>query len=594
TRAAAPAAPPLAPLPVQAAPGSGVYPEPQTVTLTAAPSSAIFYTADGSDPTTSPTRARYRGPLPIAGTTLLKVVAIAPDNQRSSVLSAVYTIATTAGYRDQAYAGASAPTAKEEASELWHHADAWWGVLYHPTAPKGLRIARLDPATQLWRDVGAPTLDPRPSAKFDVLADGDMLYLAAHLMQGPNQEDVSGRRTDPGAVQFQRLRFDAARQTYRADLPPRPIAAGTMETFVLAKDTTGTLWGAFTQDNVVKVMHTQGADANWTAPYQLPTAGSAVSSDDTAALVAFGAKIGVMWSNQCPDHQGCPPNAQEHKMYFAWHADGAADAAWTGEVAYFVAGKKGADDHINLKADASGRVYAAVKTSFTQPADPLINLLVRQADGTWDAYPVGTVADDQTRAIVLLDASDDAVFVFAAAPARGGAIYVKQSSLSAIAFAPGRGTPIIQSAADATINNVTSTKQTVDRRSGLVVLAGDDGTHRYLHNTLALPRSLAAGPAAAATATAAAEQAGCADGPLYPVGADVVTTRPAPLSAVAPGLDVPPGTPGPVALAPAGTRLAIAGPYVEAGVCDRWPVQRPGDPGIWLIDERNLQAIPPP
>src|SRR5581483_1978027 len=151
---------------------------------------------------------------------------------------------------------------------------------------------------------------------------------------------------------FQRLSYNSSTKTYSLDFT-KNIAPGTMETFVIGEDTTGTIWGAFTQDLVVKVVHTQGADDDWTAPYQMPTADSAISSDDTAALVAFGNKVGVMWSNQCPDHMGCAPGLDEQKMYFAWHADGTADTAWTQEVAYFVPGKKGADDHINLKADSS-------------------------------------------------------------------------------------------------------------------------------------------------------------------------------------------------------------------------------------------------
>ena len=113
TGATDPAAPPQ----VQAAPGSGVYAEPPVVTLTASAPSIIYYTADGSDPTTSPTRARYRAPLPIAGTTLLHFVAVTPVNRRSPIGSASYTIATTAGYRDQAYlAAARQPPRRKQAN----------------------------------------------------------------------------------------------------------------------------------------------------------------------------------------------------------------------------------------------------------------------------------------------------------------------------------------------------------------------------------------------------------------------------------------------------------------------------------------------
>src|SRR5690348_10029455 len=116
------ASPPL----VHATPRAGVYTNPPTVTLMASEPGAIYYTGDGTDPTTSPTQASYRAPLPIIGSTLLKFVAITADNRRSSVLSEVYTIATTAGYRDMSYGGASAPTSKDAESELWYADGAWW------------------------------------------------------------------------------------------------------------------------------------------------------------------------------------------------------------------------------------------------------------------------------------------------------------------------------------------------------------------------------------------------------------------------------------------------------------------------------------
>ena len=50
----------------------------------------------------------------------------------------------------------------------------------------------------------------------------------------------------------------------------------------------------------------------------------------------------------------------------------------------------------------------------------------------------------------------------------------------------GVGDPFIRSSLDPKINNVTSTKQTVDSSSGLLVLAGDDSTRFYVHNFLPL------------------------------------------------------------------------------------------------------------
>jgi hypothetical protein len=165
-------------------------------------------------------------------------------------------------------------------------------------------------------------------------------------------------------------------------------------------------------------------------------------------------------------------------------------------------GPKMADDHINLKSmqEVNGQVFATVKTSLSDnvppnPSDPLILLLKRDAStGAWSTTTVSTVKDDQTRAIVMLDPSEDKLYVFATTPIGGGtinsgtaqtAIFYKTTSMSNPSFGPGPGTPFIQTAGDLNINDPSSTKQTVSAASGLVVLASDNVTRYYMHNTIA-------------------------------------------------------------------------------------------------------------
>src|SRR4051794_9606079 len=87
---------------------------------------------------------------------------------------------------------------------------------------------------------------------------------------------------------------------------------------------------------------------------------------------------------------------------------------------------------------------------------------------------------------------------------------MKKTSLDSIAFAPGPGTPVLQSSSDTHINNVSTTKQTVDASTGLALIAGDDATRRYWHTLLPLDGAIAApdteitdGPAGATDATTA-------------------------------------------------------------------------------------------
>jgi hypothetical protein len=72
-------------------PASGIYPPNQPVTITDATSGAvIYYTTNGTTPTTSSTK--YSTPIVVTATETIKAIAIAPGDLASSVASATYTI----------------------------------------------------------------------------------------------------------------------------------------------------------------------------------------------------------------------------------------------------------------------------------------------------------------------------------------------------------------------------------------------------------------------------------------------------------------------------------------------------------------------
>ena len=166
-----------------------------------------------------------------------------------------------------------------------------------------------------------------------------------------------------------------------------------------------------------------------------------------------------------------------------------------------VQGPKSTDDHISLKslqADPAGRIFAAIKTGLDEAGGsksaPQIMMLTRDpSTGDWDSAPVGRISDCHTRPIVVIDAAQQKLHVFATAPNDGcpfsgaaGTIFMKSSPLDNISFPLGRGTPVIMDASSANLNNATSTKQTVDATTGLVVLASNDTTQRYWHADIAL------------------------------------------------------------------------------------------------------------
>jgi hypothetical protein len=77
-------------------PVTGTYSSPQTVNITDATSgSTIFYTVDGSQPTTSSTQ--YAGAFPVSSTTTVKAIATAPNFTQSNTATSVITIQTGGG-----------------------------------------------------------------------------------------------------------------------------------------------------------------------------------------------------------------------------------------------------------------------------------------------------------------------------------------------------------------------------------------------------------------------------------------------------------------------------------------------------------------
>jgi hypothetical protein len=405
------------------------------------------------------------------------------------------TASADVGFRDFSYRDAGrveTPTADKPQSKLWFHDGTWWGLLYS-TLAHATRIHRLDPATQTWVDAGTG-VDSRPTARADVLSDGDTLYVVSGTTvvsewgNPPADADVAA-----GSAELSRYRYDAAAKTYRLD-PGFPVTVheGSTESITLAKDSTGTLWVTYTQHDQVWVNRTVGSDTEWGEPFVLPDAGANVHYDDISTVTTLDGAVGVMWSNQIT-----------RRFYFAMHHDGDPATAWTTEVAYgggvggCIAGC--ANDHLDVRSvrsDGSDRVFAAVKTANRNTGQPFIVLLVRDRRGNWTNTVFGTVEELHTRPMVAIDEEHRRLFLFAVAPEIGGAIYYKETSLDAPSFDPGPGTAFIEGAEDADISNPTTTRQPVNSASGLVVLASANSNARYWHNTLDLSQLPAVPPVA--------------------------------------------------------------------------------------------------
>jgi hypothetical protein len=110
--------------------------------------------------------------------------------------------------------------------------------------------------------------------------------------------------------------------------------------------------------------------------------------------------------------------------------------------------------------------------------------LACSAASNWQATPVYTQSEAHTRPILLLDTTHRKINIFSTAPESGGSIYravFDMDTLSSTSVAESK-TIFIKNSPDTRLNNATSTKQTVNSTTGLLVLASDRSTRFYLHN----------------------------------------------------------------------------------------------------------------
>jgi PKD repeat protein len=372
------------------------------------------------------------------------------------------------GYQGMHFSGTGTQvTGAKPESKLWHNDGFWWAAMWDEVGGDNF-IFRLDAVSQTWTNTGV-ILDNRSGTRADVLWDGTKLFVASHSYVNTAQSSTSGGR-------LYRYSYNATTDKYTLDTGfPVSINGWRTESLVIAKDSTGRLWATWNQGTTIMVNRSTIGGTSWGTPFALPVAdATGITTDDISSIIAFGGnKIGVMWSDQT-----------RAAFHFAIHADGAATGTWTKETA--LAGPLMADDHVNLKTDSSGRVYAAVKTSRTEATAPLVQLLVREAAGSWSSHVFGRKTDHHTRPIVVLDASHGVIHMFATSGEEGGTIYTKRAEIGNIVFEEGLGTPVVRDADSADVNDVTTTKQNVTTAMGLVVQASDDHTLHYWHNWVSL------------------------------------------------------------------------------------------------------------
>jgi len=379
-------------------------------------------------------------------------------------------IATAAiGIRDQAYpAGTSgAPTTSKPESKLWWNDGFWWAVMFRSGEH---HIFRLNLRRQTWADTGV-VVDSRDSTRQDVLSTGSKLFVASHKFVPETSDTVPDANDEMRLLRFS---YNAATNRY-ASSPDgvSVIDPEKSETLTIDRDSTGTLWATWVQadgsGHHVYVKSTTGncvsgaiGNCNWGGATVLDDVGQ----DDISSVIRFGGNVGVMWSN-----------SPVGEIRFRVHPDG---GAWSSieVVVGSSTNPKLTDDHINLKADSAGRVYAVTKTKFRGQTKPGTMLHRRSAAGAWSTETVSRASLGRTRPIVILDPSHNKIRVFEAG---GGAIYMKTSRMNVISFPQLSRGSIVIADNGRTVNDPTSTKQNVSNTTRLIVLATSHATKRYWH-----------------------------------------------------------------------------------------------------------------
>jgi hypothetical protein len=376
------------------------------------------------------------------------------------------------------YASSAPPSRDKPQSKLWFHDNAWWALMVG-AGSNSTTIHELMP-NHTWRNTGA-LVDARANNTGDALWSSreGKLYVAS--------------RAAGSSLQVNGFSYNTATRAW-AVLPGFPVtvnSGGASESATIDQDSAGNLWVTYTRSSRLWVAHSTNAAHNvWTAGFQPNVGDTTLQADDLSALITFGSSVGVMWSDQ-----------ESSAFRFATRDVNAADdAPWQVEDA--LAGTGLADDHINLKQlidDPQGRVYAAVKTSTGDDpaADPnaaQVGVLTRTpgangAPGTWTFTAAGTVAQDWTRPILMIDRTNRALYFFVTSDeaGSGGDILYRKATLSTD---PGQRIVLgpVQAFIDVApnVNNASGAKDPVTGATGLVILATAHSQNKYVHGEMAL------------------------------------------------------------------------------------------------------------
>ena len=367
-------------------------------------------------------------------------------------------------YVGEAYSDAllRTPTATENQSKIWFHAEAWWAVMVDDDS----RTARVHELMQdhTWRATSTVITDDVDDVG-DALLDGNTTHVLV--------------RESDDEMQYVKLTFDPTTREYTAAPSRRVTRRGSDAVPSIAQDTAGRLWVAFATVRKIFYAWSDDGGRNWSDLALLATTGTG-GTPEQAALVSYDDRVGVLWSDQGSE-----------SFEFASHRDGDVPTTWTYERA--IAGPGLADNHLSLRrldGQPQDTLVAAVKTSLNdrgQSDGPIIQVLIRTGEGRWTATPVATVADLVNDPVLVLNDATRTMYVFASS---AGDIVMKSSPVDTPAFEPGKG-ELFALGTEGPLIDPSVPKESVTGESGIVVLASDDEAHVYHHAEMPLQEATA-------------------------------------------------------------------------------------------------------
>jgi len=265
--------------------------------------------------------------------------------------------------------------------------NTWFG--FFPAAI-GFKAFRLQ--DNQWIDATEGAIEFSRDAKADCLASDMKLYTLL----------VKKER-----LLLTQLHYRNSDKVYRIAETISITHVGNIETATIAIDSTGMLWISGDADKQIFFYAIDATldKSSLQGPYTLA---SGISEDDIGAIIAFNQnKIGVFFSDQ------------KRSMFgFRWHKDGQPFKQWS-QLEVVDDTPFCADDHLNIKADNAGGIYAAVKTSFDDidnpPGKTLIAMYHRSADAKWsDMISVAEFSrtSNPSRPMLQIDPENNKCYVF--------------------------------------------------------------------------------------------------------------------------------------------------------------------------------------